>query len=65
MNRITNLTLHTTAIGEQMAIMYSVIDNEGNIIAQNKRAEMVVLDNDGINAINKLKEIALNKINEL
>lgn len=62
LNRITNITLHTTAIGEQMAITYSTVDDDGNIIAQNKRAETVILSDDGINAVQTLKRIAQNKI---
>ena len=64
MNKITNLTLHTTAIGEQMAITYSVIDDNGNIISQNKRAEAVVLGKDALDAIEILKQFAYKRLEE-
>lgn len=61
-NKITTITLHTTALGEQMAITYSSIDENGNVISQNKRAETVVLDSDCLNAITILKQLAETKI---
>ena len=61
-NKITAITLHTTALGEQMAITYSSIDDNGNVISQNKRAETVILDADSLSAVDVLKKLADSKI---
>ena len=64
-NKITAITLHTTAFGEQMAITYGTIDDEGNVVATNRRADMIVLSEEGLSAIETLNQIALNKINSI
>ena len=63
-NRITAITLHTTALGEQMAITYSSIDENGNVVSQNKRAETVILNDDCLNAVAVLKQLAESKVSE-
>ena len=40
--KVTSITLHKTSLGDQMAITYAVIGENGNVISQNKRAETVV-----------------------
>lgn len=62
--RITSMTVHQTANGEQVAFTYSLIDDDGNIVTQNKRSEVVILDQDVLNAVDVLYKFVNGKIPE-
>lgn len=62
--RITSMTIHQTANGEQVAFTYSLIDDNGNIVTQNKRSEVVILDKDVLDAVDVLYTFVNNKIPE-
>ena len=58
------MTVHQTANGEQVAFTYSIIDDDGNIVTQNKRSEVVILDQDVLNAVDVLYKFVNGKIPE-
>lgn len=62
--KITSMTVHKTANGEQVAFTYSEIDDDGKVLAQNKRAEIVVLDEEAASAIEVLYHFVETKIPE-
>lgn len=62
--KITSMTIHQTANGQQVAFAYSLIDEGGNIATQNKRSEIVVLDSDVLGAIDVLYNFINAKIPE-
>lgn len=62
--KITSMTVHKTANGEQVAFSYSEIDDDGKVLAQNKRAEIVVLDEEAASAIEVLYNFVGTKIPE-
>lgn len=62
--KITSMTVHKTANGEQIAFTYSEIDDDGKVLAQNKRAEIVVLDEEAASAIEVLYNFVETKIPE-
>ena len=62
--KITSMTIHQTANGQQVAFTYSLINENGNIVTQNKRSEIVVLDSDVLSAIDVLYNFVNAKIPE-
>ena len=62
--KITSMTVHKTANGEQVAFTYSEIDDAGKVLSQNKRAEVVVLDDEALSAIDVLYNFVASKIPE-
>ena len=62
--KITSMTVHKTANGEQVAFSYSEIDDAGKVLSQNNRAEVVVLDDEALSAIDVLYNFVASKIPE-
>ena len=62
--RITAYSIHTTGEGERAAFTYSIIDEDGNVIASNKRAEVVLINQEALNAAHALYEFLKTKIPE-
>ena len=62
--KITSMTVHQTANGEQVAFTYSIIDDDGNILTQNKRSEVVILDQNVLDAVDVLYTFVNGKIPE-
>ena len=62
--KITSMTVHQTANGQQVAFTYSLIDDVGNIVTQNKRSEVVILDNEVLDAVDILYNFVNGKIPE-
>lgn len=62
MLKVTSVALHKTALGDQASITYSEIGDDGTVIAQNKRAESVIVDSEVLKAVNKIYDFAQNKI---
>lgn len=55
MKKLTAFTVHTTAEGKRCAYLYSVIDADGNITENNRRANCVLLDADALAAVQTLE----------
>lgn len=62
--KVTAFQAHPTNVGEQLAFSYSMIDENGKILEQNKRYEIVVLDEEVLNAINIIYNFLQGKIPE-
>lgn len=62
MTKVTSITLHKTNLGNQMAITYSEIGEDGTVIAQNKRAESVIMDSRMEDVVAELYDFAKNFI---
>lgn len=62
--RITAFSIHTTGEGERAAFTYSIIDDDGNVIVQNKRAEVILINETALDAASTLYEFLKTKIPE-
>ena len=63
-NRITAFSIHTTGEGERAAFTYSIIDDDGHMIATNKRAEVILIDQEAKDAARTLYDFLKTKIPE-
>lgn len=64
MKKITAYQVHATGEGERATFTYSLIDDEGNVTAQNKRAEIILVDEDALSAAETLYNFLESKIPE-
>lgn len=64
MNKITAFAIHTTGLGIQAAYTYSIIDDNGTVVAQNKRGEVVLMTTETLKAANTLYKFLETKIPE-
>lgn len=55
MKKLTSFTELTTGEGSRIAYTYSEIDEDGNLIAQNKKGNFVVVDSDVQEAITLIR----------
>lgn len=62
--KITSFTHHTTAEGERVSYTYSLIDNGGNIIKSNERADIIVVDKGVLTALKTVDNFLQTKIPE-
>lgn len=62
--KITAFSIHTTGEGERAAFTYSIIDENGHVTAQNKRAEVILLDPDILSAANDIYNFLQERIPE-
>lgn len=62
--KITSFTEHITAEGTRISFTYSVIDESGEVIKQNVRKDIIVVDKDVQNAIDSITEFLLSKVEE-
>lgn len=60
MNKVTSMTILTTAEGKRISLTYSQIDQNGNIIKENERINRVVMNNDALAYIAELEDFAQN-----
>lgn len=58
MKRITSVTILTTAEGKRLSLTFSEIDDSGNIIKENERANRVVVDGNALGIISELEDFA-------
>lgn len=58
MKKVTSVTTFTTEVGEVLALTYSEIDDEGNIVKRNEKMQKVVMDKSVLSAITTLKKFA-------
>lgn len=59
---ITSFSIMTTAEGDNVSFTYSVIDENGNKVAENVRQSLVLVDEEQIIYTSKLKEFLLTKV---
>ena len=64
MKRVTAYSIHTTGEGERAAFTYSVIDDDGNVIEQNKRMDLVLVEPSILAAAQQIKEYLQTKLPE-
>jgi hypothetical protein len=62
--RITAYSIHTTGEGERAAFTYSIIDEDGSVVVQNKRAEVILVDEAALSAAETLYRFLKTKIPE-
>lgn len=62
--KITAYSIHTTAEGERASFTYSLIEENGNVSASNKRAEVILLDESALSAAQTLYNFLNTKIPE-
>lgn len=62
--RITATVAHQMAEGMRLTSTYSVIDDAGNIVKDNAKISVIVLDNEILDAINRVNNFMLGKIPE-
>lgn len=55
--------MRKTSLGDQMSVSYAVIGNDGRVIAQNKRAEFV-LNEEEATEIQQIYDLAASKLEE-
>lgn len=58
MKKITSIALLTTAEGKRISFTYSEINENGDIIAENKRVNKVIVDKNILDLVNDLEEYA-------
>ena len=64
MKKITAFAIHTTGEGQRAAYTYSIIDDNGTVVAQNKRGEVVLMTPETLKAANNLYKFLETKIPE-
>ena len=65
MNKLTSFTHLITGEGDRISYTYSVLDSDGNVVAQNKRGNFVALDNTLLSHISAINQyIAENKLQD-
>lgn len=62
--RITAFSIHTTGEGERAAFTYSIIDENGDVVVQNKRAEVILVNDEMLSAVDALYQFLKTKIPE-
>ena len=62
--RITAFSIHTTGEGERAAFTYSIIDENGDVVVQNKRAEVILVNDEMLAAVDTLYKFLKTKIPE-
>lgn len=58
MNRVTSMTILTTAEGKRLSLTFSEVDAGGSIIKENERVNRVVVDQDALGCIAELESFA-------
>lgn len=62
--RITAFSIHTTGEGERAAFTYSIINEQGEVIVSNKRGDVILINQEALDAANTLYEFLKTKIPE-
>lgn len=62
--KITSFTHHTTAEGERISYTYSLIDDGGNIVKSNERADIIAVNEDILAALKTVDNFLQTKIPE-
>lgn len=58
MKKVTSMTILTTAEGKRLSLTYSEIDENGNIIEENKRVNKVLVNRSALDCVSELEEFA-------
>lgn len=59
-NKVTSVTMFSTAEGTRISVTYSIIDEDGKIISENKRVNRIVVDDEALSKINDINTFAKN-----
>ena len=62
--KVPAFSVPPTVIGPQVAFTYSIVDENGAVVAQNKRAEVVLIGQEQIAAAESLYDFLETKIPE-
>lgn len=65
MKIVTSIGLFNDAIGKRMSITYSEINEQGQIVSDNKRVDRVLLDTEILNHANALTVYAQTCVDSL
>lgn len=65
MRKVTSYTVYETSVGTKVAITYSEIDEEGNIIKENERIGKIVLDEEIKKSMENVKNFSQNIVDEI
>lgn len=65
MKVVTSVTIFDDSVGKRMSMTYSEIDEQGQIIADNKRFDKVVTDVGEIADIEAVKQIAQDAVDDM
>ena len=57
-NKVTSVTMFSTAEGTRISVTYSIIDEDGKIISENKRVNRIVVDDEALSKINDINTFA-------
>lgn len=63
MKRTTAITVHRTSEGERVSVLYSEIDEKGNIISTNQREGFIAMDRNLLENILALESYVDNRLN--
>lgn len=58
MKKVTSMTVLTTAEGKRISLTFSEIDDNGNIVKENKRVNKVVVNRNALDCITELEDFA-------
>lgn len=65
MKKVTSMTILTTAEGKRISLTYSEIDENGNIIEENKRINKVLVNKAALDCVMELEEFAQGIVDSL
>lgn len=63
MKKTTAITVHRTSEGERVSVLYSEIDEKGNIIATNQREGFIAMEPDLLGHIEALETYVDSRLN--
>lgn len=65
MKKVTSMTILTTTEGKRISLTYSEIDENGNIIEENKRINKVLVNKAALDCVMELEEFAQGIVDSL
>lgn len=65
MKQLSSFMVFNVNGGNRISYTYDELDNQGNILSQNKKESFYIVDNELLNDIEKIRNyIRLNKLND-
>ncbi len=64
MNATTAITIHRTSEGARLSVLYSTIDDKGNVTATNRQMSMIAVDEALLAHIAAIEQFVKDRINE-
>lgn len=62
MTKITGFSVVTTGEGKRVTVIYSTLDDKGNVTSSNNRANYIALEDDVLAAIDTIEGDALSHL---